>query len=241
MARAVIRVALFDLDETLFDHREAVRAAIAAHLAAEYPKIDPAGQQDRWDALEELHYARYLTGELDYLGQRRARARGFLTPLGIELADDAAAELWFERYLHGYRAAWTLFDDALPCLDTLHAAGVRLGLITNGELDFQLAKLDATALTGRFEHVVASGEFGIAKPDPRIFEHACALFGATPEETLYVGDRLATDALGAAASGLTGVWLDRSGAASAEQLAAAVAGGVRVIRSLAQLPEVAAR
>ena len=231
----MIRVALFDLDETLFAHREAVRAGIAAHLAAEYPDIDPTGQQDRWDELEELHYSRYLTGELDYLGQRRARARGFLTPLGIELADDAAAEAWFENYLAGYRAAWSLFADTLPCLDTLDAAGVRVGLITNGELDFQLAKLDATGLTGRFEFIVASGEFGIPKPDPLIFHHACSLFEVEPAEALYVGDRLATDALGAAAAGLTGVWLDRDGLATDVELEAARLANVRVIRTLAQL------
>ena len=31
----MIRVVLFDLDDTLFAHREAVRAGIAAHLAAD--------------------------------------------------------------------------------------------------------------------------------------------------------------------------------------------------------------
>jgi len=231
----MIRLALFDLDETLLDHRSAVRDAILGYLQRELPAVDPSGQQDRWDALEEHHYARYLTGELDYVGQRRARARGFLSPFGIELTDDAEAEQWFEDYLHGYRAAWQLFDDALPCLDRLSTAGVRLGIITNGELDFQLAKLDATGIRNRFEHIVASGEFGVVKPDRRIFEHACGLFGIGPRDALYVGDRLGTDALGAAASGLQGVWLDRGAAATAEQLDEAARGGVRVIRSLADL------
>lgn len=234
-----IRLALFDLDETLFAHRSAVRAGIADVLARDFPGVDAAAHQDRWDDLEEHHYARYLTGELDYLGQRRARARGFLSPLGLDLPDDRAAEAWFEDYLAGYRAAWALFDDTLPCLDTLKAAGVRLGIITNGELDFQLAKLDATGLTARFEHIVASGELGITKPDPRIFAHACALFGVPAAEALYVGDRLGTDALGAAASGLSGVWLDRGGTATAAELDAAREGGARVIRSLAELPALA--
>ena len=51
-----------------------------------------------------------------------------------------------------------------------------------------------------------------------------------------MGDRLHTDAIGAARAGLLGVWLDRPGTATAEQLSEASAEGVPVIRTLAELP-----
>ena len=47
---------------------------------------------------------------------------------------------------------------------------------------------------------------------------------------------LHTDALGAVGAGLRGVWIDRAGTASPEELAEAAEGGVGVIRSLAELP-----
>jgi Predicted hydrolase (HAD superfamily) len=109
-------------------------------------------------------------------------------------------------------------------------------MITNGDIDFQTAKLRATGLLPRIEHIVASGSVGATKPDAAIFAHACEVFGVAPGEAAYIGDRLATDALGASAAGLLGVWLDRTGAANHEQLAAARAAGVPVIRSLAQVP-----
>jgi len=230
----LIPLALFDLDETLFAHRDAVRLGIADVLTRDFPTVNATAHQDRWDALEEHHYSRYLTGELDYLGQRRARARGFLEHFGVTL-DDSAAEQWFEDYLHGYRAAWSLYDDTLPCLERFAAAGVRLGIITNGELHFQRDKIVATELEDHFEHVVASGELGVTKPNSAIFWHACELFDVRPAQAIYVGDRLATDALGAAAAGLTGVWLDRGGLATDRELEAARLAGVRVIRSLAEL------
>ncbi|MFD1715519.1 HAD family hydrolase [Amnibacterium flavum] len=210
------RLVLFDLDDTLFRHREAVEAAAAASLTA----LDPAASESRtaeevgrWHELEEHHYHRYLSGELDYLGQRRARARDFVEPYGIDLADDREAEAWFEGYLTGYRAAWTLHDDALPCLDDLEEAfpGVRFGIITNGDLDFQLDKIDTVRLAPRIEHVIASGALGVTKPDPAIFRHACEVFDIAPSDSVYIGDRLRTDAIGAARAGLTGVWLDRRG------------------------------
>jgi putative hydrolase of the HAD superfamily len=232
----VISLVLFDLDDTLFAHRQAVAAGIVAHSRS----LGAAAEQAiaRWHALEEQHYHRYLAGELDYFGQRRARARGFVEPYGIALADDPAADAWYDAYFAEYERAWALHEDALRCLDSL--AGMRLGLITNGELDFQTHKLEATGLASRFERVIASGDVGYTKPDPRIFAHACSLFGVAPAEAMYVGDRLQTDAIGAVSAGLAGVWLDRNGAASAEELAAAAASSVRVIRTLDELPGVVA-
>ncbi|MDQ1555764.1 MAG: putative hydrolase of the superfamily [Actinomycetota bacterium] len=229
-------VLLFDLDDTLFAHRRAVEAGVVAHMRSLGHSLqgdELAAEVERWNDLEEHHYSRYLTGELEYLGQRRERARDFMAPYGVTFPHDAAAEAWFEVYLRQYRAAWTLHDETLPLLDSL--TGYRLGIITNGDLAFQMAKLDATGLTPYFEHIVTSGEFGIAKPDARIFRHAADVFGVTPERAMYVGDRLHTDAIGAARAGLAGVWLTR-GIAAGAQLAEAAAEGAHVIRSLAELP-----
>lgn len=229
-------VVLFDLDDTLFAHRESVEAGIAAHrsvLGGALAAADREAESARWHALEEVHYHRYLAGELDYLGQRRARAREFLTPHGIELADDAAAEEWFDAYVVHYTAAWALHEDAAGCLDALRPA--RIGVITNGDRAFQEAKIDALGLGQWVEDVIASGEVGVAKPDPRIFAIACSRFGVEAADAVYVGDRLHTDAIGAARAGLRGVWLDRRGLATRDERAEASAEGVDVIRTLAEL------
>jgi putative hydrolase of the HAD superfamily len=235
-------VVLFDLDDTLFAHRAAVASGVAAYLRTTGTLTetgDPAADVARWYDLEELHYHRYLRGEISYLEQRRERARGFVHPLGLSLIDDSAADEWFATYLVDYERAWALHDDALRCLDTL--APLRLGVITNGVRPFQQAKLDRCGLTPYMEHIIASGEVGFTKPDPRIFTAACARFAVEPAEAMYVGDRFATDALGAAAAGLIGVWIDRAGAATSAQRAEADAAGVQIIRSLDELPEIVAR
>jgi putative hydrolase of the HAD superfamily len=219
-------VVLFDLDDTLFAHRGAVADGIRAHLdslGGTFAAADPDAALALWDDLEERHYHAYLAGSLDFAGQRRERARDFAAAHGVRLTGPAEAA-WFEEYVVHYRASWRLHPDALPCLDALAVAfpGVRFGLITNGESTPQGHKLADTGLDVRMEHMIASGSLDFAKPDPRIFRHACAVFGSAPEHTVYVGDRLRTDAIGAAAAGLTGVWLDRTGAGTA---APAGAGG----------------
>src|SRR5690242_11957218 len=65
---AVADVVLFDLDDTLFQHRESVIAGIHGHrsaLGGVLAAIDARAAAEHWNALEEEHYHRYLTGELD--------------------------------------------------------------------------------------------------------------------------------------------------------------------------------
>lgn len=239
-------VALFDLDDTLFAHRLAVANGVTAHRKASGGAIasaDDAAEVARWNALEELHYHRYLSGELGFHEQRRHRARAFVEPFSIDLGTDDAADAWFGAYLLEYERAWTLHDDVVPCLDALEVAlpGVRFGIVTNAELPFQQSKLDALGLTPRMEHIVASGDVGAAKPDPLIFRTAIALYAVAASEAVYVGDRLLTDAVGAASAGLTGVWLNRAGTVSADEAAIVAESGVTVIRSLAELPALLAQ
>ncbi|MFC9917575.1 HAD family hydrolase [Agromyces binzhouensis] len=236
-------VVLFDLDDTLMAHREAVASGIVLHLRDRGYAADEAAAQSLWHELEERHYHAYLAGELTFEEQRRARAAEFARAHGDPI-DDESAGAWFATYFERYRESWALHDDVMTSLDALESAlpGVRFGIITNGEHDFQLAKLVRLGLEvghpGRIEHLVASGAEGVTKPDRRIFEVAVARFaaGGAVSGAAYVGDRLRTDAIGAAEAGLVGVWLNRSGGRPAEPEAAdAEAAGVVEIRTLAEL------
>jgi putative hydrolase of the HAD superfamily len=242
MMGAGIRVVMFDLDDTVFDHEGARADGFLAHRRANGLGGDDAAELERWIGLEEELYPLWLRGEMSFDEQRRARARAFAAAHGLELGSDAATDAWFAGYLVQYRRGWRLHDDAVPCFDELERriAGVRFGIVTNGDLDFQTAKLLVIELDVRIEHVIASGDVGVAKPDPRIFAIACERFGVQPAEAAYIGDRLRTDAIGAAEAGLTGVWLDRPGAATADDLEAASTAGAHVIRTLDALPDLLA-
>jgi putative hydrolase of the HAD superfamily len=233
-------VVLFDLDDTLFAHRSAVQTGIRRYtesLGDPYGTLEAAELGALWHDLEEEHYHEYLAGRLDFEGQRQARARDFAARHGVTLSPEEASA-WFASYFEHYVAAWSLHDDALPCLDALEAAipGVRFGLITNGDLAFQRRKVESVGLDRRIPVLIASGTVGVAKPDAHIFRHACDLFGVAPHQAVYVGDRFRTDAIGAAAAGLVGVWLNRRDASPTPEDAAEARGlGVLTIRGLTEL------
>ena len=202
------RAVLFDLDDTLMAHREAVGEALLGHLRALGHPYDPSNADAEvayWRALEEQHYHRYLGGEIGYDEQRRERARDFAVRHGVALAVEER-EPWFRAYFERYEASWRLYDDVLPCLDELERRipDVRFGVITNGELDRQLRKLDAIGVRDRFDLVVDVTDVDSPKPDPAAYRHALDVLGESPERCVAIEDNVGgTEA--ATAAGLRSV------------------------------------
>ncbi|MBB3098645.1 putative hydrolase of the HAD superfamily [Actinoplanes campanulatus] len=216
-----MRAVLFDLDDTLVDQESASDAAVVAWAAT--LGVTDTGVARRWSGISHRHYARYQRREVTFTGQRRDRVREFL---GREMTDAEADEL-FAGYLERYEAGWSIFGDAVPALRRARAAGLTVGILTNGEEGQQRRKVDRLGLAGEIDLLVASSVLPAGKPDPRAFGYAVGLLGTAPAETLMVGNSLGKDVLGAQNAGLAAVLLDRAGAHPGA--------GVRRVRSLDEL------
>jgi putative hydrolase of the HAD superfamily len=92
-------------------------------------------------------------------------------------------------------------------LSALHAQGIRLGVVTNGEVRFQRPKIEHLRIRQYLSTIVISEAVQVQKPDPRIFVHALAEIGCAAVHTWFVGDHPLNDVLGAAAIGLRPIWL----------------------------------
>lgn len=197
---------LFDLDDTLIDHRGAVREALVVWVSrlglGEVVEVER-----RWQELEHHYYGLFQARKLTSVEQRRARVRAFLPHLRF---DDAAADVAFGDYWAAYRRHWRPFPDALGAIDRALAAGVVVGVLTNGDYEYQVAKLEATGLARHGVRLIASSQLPAAKPDPRAFTTACDMLGVTAGEScVMVGDSWENDIEGAGAAGLRTVFVDR--------------------------------
>jgi putative hydrolase of the HAD superfamily len=224
---------MFDIDGTLVDHDQALRIGAVGWLT-EQRLVSPGQDLDAliglWDEVAEHHFPAYHAREITFQEQRRRRLREYLPQVGVA-ADgltDEQLDAIFEQYLRHYEAAWSAYDDVLPCL--LALPNIRVVVLSNGDQSQQEDKLRRTGLATHFEAVLTSGALGAAKPQPEAYLLACERLGVDPDTVAYVGDRLDIDAQAATAAGLHGVWLDRDASPGAAY--------DPTITSLRQLPAV---
>jgi putative hydrolase of the HAD superfamily len=228
--RKIYALTIFlDLDGTLLDHDAAERSAAIEFFTAfqsHFRRWSAAEFADLWQAVAQKHIDIYLAGRMSFDGQRRERLRELFGRVGVAI-DDATADEYFRLYLRHYEKSWRPFADVAESLERLK--GYQLGIISNGDQEQQLAKLESLGVKDRFAPVVISGEFGISKPAAGIFHEACRRAHCLPHESVYVGDRLESDAIASRQAGMHGVWIDRTG--SGLEVA-----DVGLISSLVELP-----
>jgi HAD superfamily hydrolase (TIGR01662 family) len=140
--------------------------------------------------------------------------------------DEAARDIYDEwSECHHF----TLYEDVPDVLRAIHAAGVKIGLISNTQRSLESFQRHFE-LEGLFSVALSSADHGYMKPHPSIFEAALTQVGAVPAQSLMVGDSLAHDIEGARQLGMRAVLVSRSGQP------VACPADVPVIRSLRDLP-----
>jgi putative hydrolase of the HAD superfamily len=147
-----------------------------------------------------LPASRRTSGDLSPLRGEGERVRG-----SFENFDAFFTELYD---FFATAECWRLFDDALPVLDTLQAAGYPMVIVSNWDHRlFSIVK--QLGLENYFREILASAAVGIAKPGRGIFEKAIAALNVEPGEALHIGDSLEEDYYGAQRAGLQAILLDR--------------------------------
>jgi putative hydrolase of the HAD superfamily len=207
----MIRAIGFDLDNTLFDHREAASRGLESLVLEKGWKYQSdQNMRHEWHRLEEFYFDQFVTGVLTLTEHRRSRMRDLLVSTDSQVEEEHLDALWSEYLMH-YSNSWVAFADTHTILSEFKAAGYKLGVLTNGQQTQQEAKLKAMGIADLFDAVLAIGTVDAMKPDPRAFAHLCRILGCEPGEVLFVGDDLDYDVRPATNSGLHGVWLNRNG------------------------------
>lgn len=155
-----------------------------------------------------------------------AAIRGILFDVGNTLIiEEPGKHLW--------EMSVTSLPGAVEVL-TLLKARFRIGVVSNtvGSGDRELSDvLKRAGLSHLIDSLVTSRDFGIAKPDPAIFDEGARRLGVPLAETCMVGDRLDTDIAGALAVGIPAIWLRHPTATAMPGIVP-----TQIITSLDQLP-----
>jgi len=186
-------------------------------LEAPWERIDPeavrgiAPDRVRDAFIAEMTYYMARTDEgsdPDSLADLRARCAGVLSR---EIGREVSVETMMDALrFHPY-------DDALPVLQSLRKAGIRLVCVSNWDcsLPSVLARL---GLGEELDGIVSSATAGARKPDPAIFAPALEIAGCDASEALHVGDS-GDDVTAARGAGIKALRLDRGGGGDISSLA----------------------
>jgi putative hydrolase of the HAD superfamily len=203
-----LRAVLFDIDDTLFSttqfakvaRRNAVRAMIQTGL--DLPEEVVLRELDEVVAEFSSNYDHHYD---QLLKRMRPKALASVNPALIVAAGIAAYHDTKFRELKP-------FDDVIPLLAALRAAGVTTGIITHGWTIKQAEKLVRLGLVPHLDQkaVFISEQLGISKPNPKIYALALRDLGLQPAEAMYVGDSPSHDVTPPKSIGMLATWARRA-------------------------------
>ena len=236
MLDMAIKAIIFDLDDTLLVEEASAEAAFVVACELVYKKCGIApgdfNLTVRQKARELWHkspardycvaigissweglWARF-EGDDPNLKIMRKWVRGYqrqawanaLAEFGVK--DESLVPLLAETFQSHRRQRHIVYSDVEPVLKKLQQS-YKLALVSNGAPDLQREKFQGSRLGPYFDIVVISGEVGIGKPDPRIFEIVLGRLGVSAEMAVMVGNSLKSDIAGGQQVGLKAVWLNR--------------------------------
>ena len=172
-----LEAVLFDLDGTLLDTAADIAEALNRALA-----------ERGWPPIAPSQVRRMIGRGSPMLIERAAACQS-------RVLDEAGKAAMLERFFHhyGYLEESGEFKaepyvGAAECLRALHAAGLRIAVVTNKHERFATGLLKALALSDWVDCVVGGDSCPRRKPDPAPLLFACAQLGADPARALMVGD-----------------------------------------------------
>jgi putative hydrolase of the HAD superfamily len=207
-----VEAVFFDVGNTLLRPFPSVTHVVREVLAEAGHHRDMAAIDELIPLVDAYYEDRYREDDTFWTDECETSAVwvGMYSLLCRKLDIDADAETLARRVYDefGHPGRWAPYDDVVPALERLVAQDIRVGLISNW--DRRLPGLIAgLGLCDLIETVVSSADVGFHKPDPRIFDLACARLGVDPSHAAHVGDHMYADVTGATALGMTPVLIDR--------------------------------
>jgi HAD superfamily hydrolase (TIGR01509 family) len=188
---------------------------IAAELARHGVRVTPdMVQRAEWQArvhLDDQVFARAAGASTETQDSATRYMSFVLEGLGVADAKTVEQVAAWRRTYNPPVGLWTTRDpQALDALALVRGSGARAAAISNSNGTVG-SVLTSVGLGGHLDFVVDSGEVGVEKPNPRIFELALDRARVTASEAAYIGDFYSIDVRGAGAAGLRAVLLDPGG------------------------------
>ncbi|KAH6869757.1 HAD-like domain-containing protein [Thelonectria olida] len=202
-----LRVVLFDLDNTLFDHYHSLRSAISA-IQKKYASLSEKKLEElvgTYNTALQQAYDEYLDKKITYAETEAKKIQLFFNRYGLPQPSADEVQEFRAIYKPVYRENRRATPGSIETLARLREHGYHLAIITNGQIEDQQAKAEAIGVRHLVHRIITSEEVGYRKPDSRIFQFALEKLSAPRHTTYMVGDDADSDIKGALDSQLSAI------------------------------------
>ena len=187
-----IKVAIFDLDDTLYSEKDYVRSGYEA-IASEFTSINDMAKK-LWDVFENDGKAidEVLVSEKLFSEQTKARCL---------------------KVYRNHKPNISLYPGVRDLLERIKKRGIKLGIITDGRPEGQRAKIEALGIADLFDKIIITDELGgidFRKPNTEAFVKMYEFFKTPYEQMVYVGDNIKKDFIAPKQLGINSMWFRNS-------------------------------
>ena len=196
----------FDLDRTLWDF-DANSSATLLEIIEVFKLYDYVNDYELWVDTYQAHNKKlwndYELGKIQKQVLREERFKLLLNDFRI--TDKELTQEISDYYIEYAPQKKALMPNTKTVLEYL-SNHYLLHLVTNGFFAVQETKLKASGIAQFFENMTTSDKVSASKPSRRIFQEALKPVNARKDQSLFVGDSLENDIVGAMKFGISQVW-----------------------------------
>ncbi len=201
---------LFDLDDTIIDHSYSVKCTLGAlwMMNADLRRFSLHEVIGKWRSSFWNYWPSVISGKMSITMSRALRFRDLFRELGISADPEVYTDLAIDfdtLYIICVRPV----SGAVPLLRELRERGVKVGIVTNTTKEMLHQKMSRCSIDGLVDFAVSVETAGKLKPDPSVFNLALTEGNAKPDETVYIGDTIKYDVMGALFSCIKPIWFNR--------------------------------
>jgi putative hydrolase of the HAD superfamily len=184
-----IKALVFDLDDTLYDCSGTLSRSRQKELAGILARYKGCSEEEAIGFLEgDEEVRRY--GRYEGLAHRLGLPPGFLKEIqGVLQRPQDLKQI-------------KLFPDVEPTLKAIRGRGLKVFLVTSGDLKEQEAKVNHLGLRPLMDEVMMVKRDGKGEAKGECFQHLLEKYNLAPKEVLCVGDRVEDELAAAMALGM---------------------------------------
>lgn len=191
----MIRAVFFDFDNTLFDRTRFFYQYLNdfadrnMNVSEKYPRdfvLKKMIKKDEYGYCERSEYYQWMAETFECPGMT---------------AEDIRKD--FSDHFPNLIRPSAEVSDLLAQLKSRYS----LYIVTNGSYNLQQRKISRFQIDHFFSEIFISGQIGVSKPDPCIFEYALEKSGFKTGDALFVGDDPWRDIHGAGSFGMKTCWI----------------------------------